>query len=47
MMIACVRSPRKKDSAAVAANSASTALRNWRPSTAIALTRWVRTALGP
>ena len=47
MMIACVLSPRKNDSMAVAANSPSTALRNWRPSTASALTRWVRTALGP
>ena len=47
MMIACVRSPRKKDSVAVVANSASTALRNWRPSTVSALTPWVRTELGP
>src|ERR1700758_5682511 len=47
MMIACLLSPRKNETTAVAANSPSTALRNWRPSTAIALTRWVRTELGP
>ena len=47
MMIACLLSPRKNETAAVPANRISTALRSWRPSTAIALTRWVRTALGP
>ena len=39
MMIACLLSPRKNETTAVIASSPSTALRNWRPSTAIALTR--------
>ncbi len=39
MMIACLLSPRKNETTAVAASSPSTALRNWRPSTEIALTR--------
>ena len=47
MMTACVVSPRKYETTAVPASSASTALRNCRPSTASALTRCVRTALGP
>lgn len=47
MMMACVLSPRKKDSTAVTASSASTALLSWRASTAIALTPWVRTEFGP
>src|ERR1700712_2017159 len=47
MMLACMLSPRKKDNSAVAASSPSRALRSWCPSTAIALTRWVRMAFGP
>ena len=38
IMIACLLSPRKNDTTAVTASSHNTALRNWRPSTAIALT---------
>ena len=47
MMVACVLSPRKNDSTAVAASRPSTALFNWRIRTAAALTRCVRTEFGP
>ncbi len=47
MMMACVRSPRKKDSTPVTARIANTALLTWRARTAIALMPWVRTEFGP
>ena len=47
MMIACVVSPRKYETTAVAANSPSTTLRSCRPRTASAFTRCVRRAFGP
>src|SRR5271165_5071954 len=47
MITASVRSPRKYDAAAVTTSRISTAFWNWRPSTAQALTRWVRMTLDP
>lgn len=47
MIDAWVESPRKNDTTAVAPSSAKTALLSCRRSTAQALTRWVRSELGP